>query len=428
MKIINNWPRQKEVLNKLYQEYKRFTPYLLFGLLVGIIYIFSILMSNETHVYHHKKNVNFQGGRIVGSGKAIYQRKEKIISKRFVKVEKTLKLLNNAIDKLNRLALDKSETKSKEKENSKEESSKDLSKIQEKQNQETKVHGEKVEFSQAASDLSVSRVKSNSNYEGIRPTLKTKKRLSYNKKRFQGPSTISFPVQSTKRLKKDGIKLPAGSYLRAKLLTGVEASESQPVPVLLQADYFFVGPNKTKVDLSGCFIIAKSKGNLSIERVEMQASKISCVSKSGRMFERDLNGYVADSLDTSFGIVGKVNSKQSRVAGMGFLSSIVQGVGSAIQQAQTTSQTNSLGGSSSVVTGNQAKHMVAGGVGNAASLVTNWYLKQAQNLLPTINVGSGQDVWIIINDTVDLPAWYFRRAKSKKSNSGSYLYMSRLNE
>jgi len=109
---------------------------------------------------------------------------------------------------------------------------------------------------------------------------------------------------------------------------------------------------------------------------------------------------------------------------MAFLSSIVEGIGKAVAQAQITSQTGGLGGSSSILSGDQGKYIAAGGVGNAASQVTQWYLKHAQNLLPTINIGSGKDVWIVVQNTVDLPNWYFRKEKSHTKKS--YLYMSRI--
>src|SRR5262249_9605367 len=147
----------------------------------------------------------------------------------------------------------------------------------------------------------------------------------------------------------------------AKLLTGIEANEQKALPVLLQADFAFVGPNKSRVDLSGCFMIAKSTGNLSIERVEMQTTKISCVSKSGRSFEADLSGYVADGKDNSFAVMGEINSKQDRVATMAFLASVVSGVSGAIAQAQTSTQTNPMGGTSTAITGDSAKYLAASG-------------------------------------------------------------------
>jgi conjugal transfer pilus assembly protein TraB len=209
--------------------------------------------------------------------------------------------------------------------------------------------------------------------------------------------------------KKPGLVLPSGSYVKAKVLTGVEAPEGKTYPVLVQLDFAYIMPNHNRLDLAGCFMIAKATGNLSIERVEMQVTKLSCVSRDGQMFEREVNGFIADDKDNSFAVLGTVNSKQDRVAAMSFLASIVEGVGKAIQQAQTTQQTNALGGSQSILTGNDAKYIGAGGASQAASTVANWYLQQAQNLLPTINVGSGRDVWVIMQDSVSLPETYFKK-------------------
>ena len=64
---------------------------------------------------------------------------------------------------------------------------------------------------------------------------------------------------------------------------------------------------------------------------------------------------------------------------------------------------------STSVTGSQSRYIAASGASNAASTVTNWYLKHAEKLLPTINVGSGQEAWIIVQEPVSLPNWYFKR-------------------
>ena len=178
-------------------------------------------------------------------------------------------------------------------------------------------------------------------------------------------------------------------------------------------------------------MIAKAQGDLSTERVQMQATKLSCVSKRGGMFEREVNGFVADDVDNSFAVIGRVNSKQDRVAATAFLSSIVAGIGKAIQQAQTTQQVTPLGGSQTVLTGDQTKLIAAGGAADAASLVTQWYLKQAQNLLPTINVGSGQNVWVVMQDQVDLPKEYFNQNAVSNpvggpQNASIYSYFTRV--
>lgn len=246
--------------------------------------------------------------------------------------------------------------------------------------------------------------------------------------RAKGRDLISFPVKQEAATKSENVVLPAGSYVKAKVLTGVDVPEGKTYPVLMVLDFSYVAPNDHKIDLSGCFMIAKAEGDLSTERVQMQATKMSCVSKNGKMFEREVNGFIADDKDGSFAMKGKVNSKQGRVATMAFMSGVVEGVGKAVQAAQSTQTTNALGGSSSVLTGDSTKYAVAGGASNAAGMVAQWYLQQAQNLAPTVEIGSGRDVWIVMNNKVNLPPEFFRKEERTKDDEGIYSYFSRVLE
>jgi hypothetical protein len=257
---------------------------------------------------------------------------------------------------------------------------------------------------------------------GIAPGIEKNTPKSLAAPTKKGPDMISFPVKADS--KTPGVVLPSGSYVKAKMLTGVDVPEGKTYPVLMVLDFSYVGPNEHKVDLKGCFMIAKAEGDLSTERVQMQATKMSCVSKNGKMFERTVNGFIADEKDGSFAMSGKVQSRQGRVASMAFLSSIVEGVGKAVQAAQTTQSTNALGGSQSVVTGDTEKYLVAGGASNAAGMVAQWYLRQAQNLAPTVSVDSGRDVWIIMKDKVNLPEEYFKKERTN-GDEDIYSYFSR---
>ena len=233
------------------------------------------------------------------------------------------------------------------------------------------------------------------------PVRKPKKKL--------GPQTVSFPVKKEDK-KESTVTLPAASFVKGRILTGVDAPSGKAYPTLIVLDYAFAAPNNYRVDLSGCAMIAKAQGDLSTERVQMQLDKLSCVSPfTGKMFERQVNGYVADQQDNSFALSGKVISKRKGAMTAAFLSSIVEGLSKSIQQKQTTSTVNPLGGSQSVVTGDQTKYMVAGGLANGASQITQWYLNHAKSLLPTIRVGAGRDIWLVVTDTVDLPNEYFKR-------------------
>lgn len=243
--------------------------------------------------------------------------------------------------------------------------------------------------------------------------------------KIKGPDLIAFPVKSD--LKTEGVVLPSGSYVKAKVLTGVDVPEGKTYPVLMVLDYSYVAPNDHKIDLSGCFMIAKAEGDLSTERVQMQATKMSCVSKKGKMFEREVNGFIADDKDGSFAMKGQVNSKQGRVAAMAFLAGVVDGVGKAVQASQTTQSMNPLGGGSSMMTGDAGKYAVAGGASNAAGMVAQWYLQQAQNLAPTVAIDSGRDVWIVMKDKVNLPEEFFRKER-KNGYEGIYAYFTRVLE
>lgn len=199
--------------------------------------------------------------------------------------------------------------------------------------------------------------------------------------------------------------LPTGSHVKARVVSGVEANAREPYPVLLQLDYAFSGPNKTKIDLSNCFMIAKAKANMSTERVMMETESLSCVRDSGEHFKREAKGYVAGS-DNTFGATGTYISKQGQVLLAAVLASIAKNAGQAIADAQ---KTTSIAGfdkatTASNITGNTAAFIGGSALVDGGAMVAQWYLEQAKDLLPSIGVGSGQDVFVVMLDSISAPA------------------------
>ena len=387
------------------------------GLLLLLTYLASKGMERETYVFQSKDQVSFEGGKILGSTDSIYKRRDQLLSKAIKDLEtkqtttdeKLSGIESRLTEILNRL-------------NGTQQPATGTASPTNNTQQQSNPNGEAPGFGNPPQPSSPSESYPTQQFyrergAGMSPSVGTG--LAAPRISAKGPATISFPVKEAE-VGELGVVIPSGSYVKAKMMTGVEAPEGKNYPVLLQLDYAFIGPNRTKVDLTGCFGISKAQGDLSTERVQMQMVKISCVSQKGKMFEREVNGFVADDTDNSFAVIGSVSTKQDRVAATAFLSSIVEGVGKAIQQAQTTQQTNALGGGQSVVTGDQVKYIGAGGASNAASMVTQWYLQQANRLLPTINIGSGQDIWVVMQDKVELPNWYFRKADSQDKSVYSY--------
>lgn len=200
--------------------------------------------------------------------------------------------------------------------------------------------------------------------------------------------------------------VPLGSYVKARVLTGVEANTQEAFPILLQLDYAFVGPNKTKIDLSNCFVIAKAKANLSTERVMGETQQLSCVRANNEVVTRPAKGYLAGE-DSTFGVAGELISNQGRVLLAAVIASLAKSAGEAVAAAQTTTQiaTGGIGGTAQAtnITGNQAAYVAGRAVTEPATLIAQWYLDHAKSLVPSIAVGSGRDVWIVLLETVRVP-------------------------
>jgi hypothetical protein len=200
--------------------------------------------------------------------------------------------------------------------------------------------------------------------------------------------------------------VPLGSYVKARVLTGVEANTMDAYPVLLQLDHAFVGPNHTRIDLSHCFVIAKAKANLSTERVMGETTQISCVRDNNEVVTRAARGYLAGE-DSTFGLTGQLISHQGRVLVAAVLASLAKSVGEAVATAQTSTEVvagNGAVAQGSNVTGSKAAFVAGKAVTEPASMIAQWYLDYAKQLVPAIAVGSGRDVWIVLLDTVQVPS------------------------
>lgn len=366
---------------------------------------------HESRIMEHPKEVSFQNGRILNDREStFYYGKEKLLSQKAQTLIDSQSKLETRLAELEKKLQEKQSSQNL---NLNQPTTMEVGAL--KPNDQLQPTDSALQLYPNTADLSGGAVTTANN------AAQTMRKLAVVSPK--GPDLIAFPVKTD--LKTEGVMLPAGSYVKAKVLTGVDVPEGKTYPVLMVLDFSYIAPNDHKVDLTGCFMIAKAEGDLSTERVQMQATKMSCVSKKGKMFEREVNGFVADDKDGSFAMQGKVNSKQGRVATMAFLASVVDGVGKAVQAAQTSQSTNGFGGSSSILTGDAGKYAVAGGASNAAGMVAQWYLQQAQNLAPTVAIGSGRDVWIVMKDKVNLPEEFFKKER-KANDEGIYSYFTRI--
>lgn len=200
--------------------------------------------------------------------------------------------------------------------------------------------------------------------------------------------------------------VPVGSTSSAVLVTGIEANSLEPAPMLLSLQGPFILPNNKRLDLSSCFMLAKSKANLSVERVIGETFELSCIRSNGEHIRRPAHGYISGA-DGTFGIQGKLISNQKQVFLTAVLASLAKGAGEAVAMAQkTTTVVSTAAGSQSAsnVTGSQALLAAGQATTDAASMIAEWYLTYAKQLVPSIAVGSGgQRVWVTLLDSIEMP-------------------------
>ena len=240
-----------------------------------------------------------------------------------------------------------------------------------------------------------------------RPASQTRsKTVSLNSPSVPATGTLVYAVSKEAAFDDTMTVLPTGSFVKARVVSGVEANTQEPYPVLLQLEHPFTGPNESKINLSNCFMIAKARANLSTERVIMETDTISCVRQNGEYFKSSARGFTAGE-DSTFGSTGTFISKQGQVLLAAVLASVAKNAGEAVAAAQQTATIASggLGAATTAtnVTGNQAKFIAGRSVVDGAGMIAQWYLDYARQLIPSIAVGSGQTVHVVMLETIRVP-------------------------
>jgi conjugal transfer pilus assembly protein TraB len=202
--------------------------------------------------------------------------------------------------------------------------------------------------------------------------------------------------------KKTSVWLPSGSFMKAVLLSGMDAptsggSPSEPYPILMSVKDLTTLPNLHKMNLRECFIIGAGYGNISDERAYIRTETLSCVKSDGKAIDIKLSGHVLGE-DGKLGIRGRLVSKQGQQIAMSIFAGTLGGLGNALRPQQAIAvnvdpnkQTALQPNFSDIVEG-------AGmtGAGNALNKVADHYLKMAERLFPVIEIDAGREVEIVV--------------------------------
>ena len=197
--------------------------------------------------------------------------------------------------------------------------------------------------------------------------------------------------------------IPAGSYARAVLLSGVDvsagvSSQTSPKPVLLRLVHQGSLPNKAVGKMKDCRIIAAAYGDLSSERAYMRLEKLSCTELDGHVIETDVDGYVSGE-DGKNGVRGNVVTRDGEVLRRGFMGGLLSGLGKATSNHFSSTSVSPFGSvnTSTAVGADIFKQAGAQGAGDAFELMAKYNIQRAEQYQPVIQISAGRVVEVVFH-------------------------------
>ncbi|NNM50697.1 MAG: hypothetical protein HKM02_00525 [Pseudomonadales bacterium] len=186
--------------------------------------------------------------------------------------------------------------------------------------------------------------------------------------------------------------LPAGSFAKVVLLSGFDAptggqATQNALPLVMRVKSFMRLPNLYKSNLKECFITGSGYGDLASERAYIRTEHLSCVLKNGHVLEKKIKGHVLGE-DASFGLRGKVISKQGALIAKSFFAGLFSGIGNSIAMQSQTLQSSPLGTVSTVDPSRTMQAGLGGGMSTSTNKIADFYLQQANQIFPIIEISA----------------------------------------
>ncbi|KVM89646.1 TrbI/VirB10 family protein [Burkholderia stagnalis] len=220
--------------------------------------------------------------------------------------------------------------------------------------------------------------------------------------------------------------LPAGSFFRVGMLNGVDAptggqAQSDPLSVDLHALEAANLPNRKRLDLRDCRVVAATWGDLSSERMMGRTQTLSCILE-GKSIEIPIKGKLIGE-DGKEGVRGRLVTKQGQLLANAILSGTLGGIGQAFQQSATVTSIGGGGISQTVDSGQIGRAAIGGGVGSAGQMLAQYYLKAADKLYPVIETDATRTIEVSITQGTFVDAataaLFDRRDSSRRGHDRS---------
>ena len=153
--------------------------------------------------------------------------------------------------------------------------------------------------------------------------------------------------------------------------------------------------------IAGCLILGKAQADLASARVLVQLDTLSCVFPDGATFERPLKGY-ATGVDGTLGLPGRLETRDAAYLARTFLTSLMAGASEAFALAKRTTIVTPLGGTLTTQTGQVGETAGFAALAQAAAQLSQFYLQQAERLMPVLWAESGSPAHLVLQEGLAL--------------------------
>ena len=196
--------------------------------------------------------------------------------------------------------------------------------------------------------------------------------------------------------------VPSNTSVRAVILGGADADasvngQSKNNGVML---FKFLEdgtlPNGQRSRLRGCRVSGNAYGDISSERAFATLYKISCAHPGEPIIDKEVTGWVF--FNGKVGVKGVPLMRDNKIMQWAGISGALAGIASAAQYAQSVQSISSFGAASVVPQSNIGPYAAYGGASKAADVLSQYYVKRAEQYHPVIQVGSGNVVTIVFKD------------------------------
>ncbi|QEM66760.1 hypothetical protein FO488_00365 [Geobacter sp. FeAm09] len=211
-----------------------------------------------------------------------------------------------------------------------------------------------------------------------------------------------------KKKEKKIVHLPVG-FMSARTLNGLmvpatEDGKGELTPLIIRISAPAQLPNGISAQLSGCFVVAEALGNLATSRAKVRPVSLTCLSKKGEaVIESDIKGFVEDA-DGFPGLKGIIAApKFGEIVRLAAAAGFLGGLGDGMALTSASNTISAAGPITSFGTSAQDVGIAALGKGISSGVkkITDVYADLLHQTLPTVEVGNGKKITIVVTKGVD---------------------------